>query len=79
MNYRQVFQKISFGARPCYKKSQWSAEQLLHFLGDKDLNRVWIGLREADTSYAGDSVELLSAAIIIAQSGMKYLMNSCFI
>ena len=32
---------------------------------------MWIGLREVETSYAGDSVEVLS----IAQSEMKYLMT----
>ena len=36
-------------------------------------------LREVDTSYAGDSVEVLSAVIIYAQSDMKYLMNTYFI
>ena len=32
---------------------------------------VWIGLREIDSSYVGDSEEGLFALIIIAQSDMK--------
>ena len=32
---------------------------------------VWIGLCEIDSSYVGDSEEVLSALIIIAQSDMK--------
>ena len=34
---------------------------------------MWIGVREVDSSYAVDSVEVLSVVIIIAQSDMKYL------
>ena len=34
-----------------------------------------IGLREVESNYAGDSGEVLSAVIIIAQSDMKYLMK----
>ena len=35
------------------------------------LNRVWIGLREVHSSYVGDSVEVLSALIIVGQTNMK--------
>ena len=34
---------------------------------------MWIGLREVDSSYAGDSMEVFSAVIIFVQSDMKYL------
>ena len=44
-------------------------------MGDSDLNRVWIELREVYTSYASDSMEVLSAVIIIAQSDMKHLIK----
>ena len=46
---------------------------MLHFLGDSGLNRVWIELREVDSSYPGDSMEVLSAVIITAQSDKNYL------
>ena len=54
---------------PMKNKSQWSAD----FLGDIGLIRAWIRLREVDSSYAGNSVELPSTAIIFAQNDMKYL------
>ena len=34
------------------------------FLGDIWLIRVWIGLRKVNSSYAGDSVEVLSTVIM---------------
>ena len=73
MNYRQVLQEIIFGSRLPFNKieSQWSAEQSLHVLGGGGFNRVWIGLCEADSSYVGDSVEVLCAFIFIAQSNMN--------
>ena len=45
------------------------------FLGDILLIRVWIGLREVDSSYTGDRVEVPSTIIIIAHNDMKYLMK----
>ena len=38
-----------------------------HFLVDSGLDRVRFGLRQDDSSYVSDSVEVLSALIIIAQ------------
>ena len=45
------------------------------FLGDILLIRVWIGLREIDSSCAGDSVEVPATTIIFAHNDMKYLMK----
>ena len=47
-----------------------------YFLGDSGFNRtVWIGLYEVDMGYVNDSVKVITAVIIIAQSDMKYLMK----
>ena len=72
MTYCQVFQKIIFGTRPSKKKikSVKRGEILNHFLEDSGLNRVWLGLRQVDRSYVSDSVEVLSALIIIAQTSL---------
>ena len=76
------FSENYFGSRLPYKKikSQWSAEWSLHFLGDSGFNKVWIGLREVDNSYIGDSVKVLSVLIIIAQRDMKQQLEktNCF-
>ena len=41
-----------------------------HFLVDSGLDRVRFGLRQDDSSYVSDSVEVLSALIIIAQTSL---------
>ena len=49
---------------------------IAYFLGDSGLNRtVWIGLYEIDMGYVNDSVKVITAVIIIAQSDMKYLLK----
>ena len=72
MTYCKVFQKLIFGTRPSIKKikGQQSAEKSRHFLEDSGLNRVSLGLRQVYRSYVSDSVEVLSALIIIAQTSL---------
>ena len=45
-----------------------------HFLGASGLNRVWLGLRQVESGYVSDSVEVLSALTIIAQTLFKSLL-----